>query len=222
MSVSWWSGRGRPAASIVRGADQTTERREPVHCRSARSLTDAEAREDPPEQVVARHLAGDLAELSLRIGEFLRDELARMPLGEQAVRFLDVRAGTAQCLEVAGPAKVRLCRPGGSRRNPSGAYAAGRGPPPSPRSSAPAARRQAPCGARRRRGRSCSRPRCAAHRSAALRDPARWPPSLPGRRHPPRTARDPLARARAGPDGCPPLPLVRRLAQARGVEHVHG
>ena len=36
-------------------------------------LADAEAREYPPEQVVARHLAGDFAERALRQAQLLRE-----------------------------------------------------------------------------------------------------------------------------------------------------
>src|SRR5512143_1584669 len=64
------------------------------------SFTDAEAAEDPPEQVVARDLAGDLTEVALCVVQLLRDQFPRVAFGEQPMRFLDVGARTTQRVEV--------------------------------------------------------------------------------------------------------------------------
>jgi hypothetical protein len=68
---------------------------------------DAEAREDPAEQVVAGDLASDLAEGLLCVGQLLRNQLAGVSLVEQPVRLLDVSAGAAQRVEVAGARRQR-------------------------------------------------------------------------------------------------------------------
>src|SRR5688572_8099113 len=67
------------------------------------SLSDAEAREYPAEQLVGADLARDLAERLLRVRELLRDELSALALEQQPLRFLHVLASPAQCLEMPPP-----------------------------------------------------------------------------------------------------------------------
>src|SRR5512141_2511741 len=69
------------------------------------SFTDAEAGEDPSQQVVARDLAGNLAEVELCVVQLLCDQFARVALGEQPMRFLDVGARATQRVEVPRPGR---------------------------------------------------------------------------------------------------------------------
>ena len=61
---------------------------------------DAEARENPPEQIVRVKLAGNLVERPLRKAQLFRDELACAALLELARRFEKVRSRGAQRIEV--------------------------------------------------------------------------------------------------------------------------
>ncbi len=81
------------------------------------SLSDAEAREDPPEQLVGAHLSCDLPERLLRIGELLRDELTGAPFEKQSFRFVHMSARAAQCIDVPPPGAERStarCRKAGA------------------------------------------------------------------------------------------------------------
>ena len=89
-----------------------------IHCRVGNhkpireSLADAEAGEDAPEQVVARHLAGDLPKRLVRVAQFLRDQFARMPRGQQFMRRFDMRARASQRIDVPGSRRERAVRCG--------------------------------------------------------------------------------------------------------------
>jgi hypothetical protein len=62
--------------------------------RSGRLFTDAEAGENPPQQIISGEFTGDLAQSLLRPAKLLGDELAGAALLELAVRLVDIAAGT--------------------------------------------------------------------------------------------------------------------------------
>src|SRR5215469_15248553 len=70
-----------------------------VWCRP--SLSYAKPGEDPPEQVLAGELAGDLIQCLLRAPQLLGHELPGAPLGEQPRGLLGVLARERERLEVA-------------------------------------------------------------------------------------------------------------------------
>src|SRR5215469_5677095 len=70
-------------------------------CGARPSLSDAKPGEDPPEQVVAGELAGDLVQRLLRDPQLLGHELPGAPLDEQPRGLLGVLARERERLEVA-------------------------------------------------------------------------------------------------------------------------
>src|SRR5690606_460432 len=64
-------------------------------------LPDAEAAEDPPQQVLARELAGDFTQRLLGFAQLFGDQLARAPFREQSGSFIYMTACARERIQMA-------------------------------------------------------------------------------------------------------------------------
>ena len=76
----------------VSGCDQTKP--------DSSLLSDAEAGEDPAQQVIRRELTRDLRERLLRLPQLFRHQFAGALLEELPPRFLQMAIGARECVEM--------------------------------------------------------------------------------------------------------------------------